>query len=52
MLLGFWRGHRLRHLESRLRAGGKYEMATLELEDGIALDRIIVLALVAEAVAR
>ena len=52
VLLGFWRGHRLRHLESRLRAGGKYEMATLELEDGIALDRIIVLALVAEAVAR
>ncbi|MEO6056599.1 MAG: hypothetical protein ABIQ49_07160 [Gemmatimonadales bacterium] len=31
VLLGFWRGQRLRELEPRLRAGGKYEMATLEL---------------------
>lgn len=37
VLLGFWRGQRLRDLEPRLRAGGKYEMATLELRSG---DRI------------
>jgi hypothetical protein len=37
VLLGFWRGQRLRQLEPRLRPGGKYEMATLELRSG---DRI------------
>lgn len=31
VLLGFWRGQRLRKLEPRLRPGGKYEMATIEL---------------------
>jgi hypothetical protein len=34
VLLGFWRGQRLREIEPRLRAGGKYEMATLELRWG------------------
>ena len=34
VLLGFWRGQRLRALEPRLRLGGKYEMATLELRPG------------------
>jgi hypothetical protein len=38
VLLGFWRGQRLRDLEPRLRPGGKYEMATLELRSG---DRIL-----------
>ena len=37
VLLGFWRGQRLREIEPRLRPGGKYEMATLELRPG---DRI------------
>jgi hypothetical protein len=37
VLLGFWRGQRLREIEPRLRPGGKYEMATLELRSG---DRI------------
>jgi hypothetical protein len=37
VLLGLWRGQRLRDLEPRLRPGGKYEMATLELRSG---DRI------------
>lgn len=37
VLLGFWRGQRLREVEPRLRPGGKYEMATLELRSG---DRI------------
>jgi hypothetical protein len=32
VLFGFWRGQRLRHIEPRLKAGGKYEMATLELK--------------------
>lgn len=34
VLLGFWRGQRLRKLEPRLRPGGKYEMATIELRSG------------------
>ena len=34
VLLGFWRGQRLREVEPRLRPGGKYEMATLELRSG------------------
>jgi hypothetical protein len=34
VLLGFWRGQRLRTLEPRLRPGGKYEMATIELREG------------------
>jgi hypothetical protein len=33
VLLGFWRGQRLRKFEHRLEAGGKYEMATLELRE-------------------
>jgi hypothetical protein len=37
VLLGFWRGQRLRDVEPGLRPGGKYEMATLELRAG---DRI------------
>jgi hypothetical protein len=37
VLLGFWRGQWLREIEPRLRPGGKYEMATLELRSG---DRI------------
>jgi hypothetical protein len=31
VLVGFWRGQRLREIEPRLRPGGKYEMATIEL---------------------
>ena len=34
VLLGFWRGKRLRKIEPRLRPGGKYEMATFELREG------------------
>ncbi|HEX8239822.1 MAG TPA: DUF1801 domain-containing protein [Allosphingosinicella sp.] len=33
VLFGFWRGRRLRALEPRLKPGGKYEMATLELRE-------------------
>jgi hypothetical protein len=34
VLFGFWRGQRLREIEPRLKPGGKYEMATVELRDG------------------
>jgi hypothetical protein len=33
VLFGFWRGSRLREIEKRLKPGGKYEMATLELHE-------------------
>lgn len=51
VLFGFWRGKRLRHLEPRLKPGGKYEMATLELTEGTPLDLPTVSTLVQEAVA-
>lgn len=31
VLFGFWRGKRLREIDPRLKLGGKYEMATIEL---------------------
>ena len=34
VLFGFWRGRRLRDIEPRLKPGGKYEMATIELVSG------------------
>jgi hypothetical protein len=49
VLFGFWRGQRLRTLDPRLRPGGKYEMATLELREGAAIDPAQVRGLVAEA---
>jgi hypothetical protein len=33
VLFGFWRGQRLREIEKRLKPGGKYEMATVELRE-------------------
>jgi len=51
VLFGFWRGQRLRGIEPRLKPGGKYEMATLELVEGTPLERSTVVALVEEAVA-
>ena len=33
VLFGFWRGQRLRSIEPRLKPGGKYEMATVELRE-------------------
>lgn len=50
VLLGFWRGQRLRALEPRLRPGGKYEMATVELREGDSLPRATVRRLAADAV--
>jgi len=51
VLFGFWRGQRLRHIEPRLRGGGKYEMATLQLTPDTPLARDTVLALAREAAA-
>ena len=51
VLFGFWRGKRLRDIEPRLKPGGKYEMATLELKEGTPLAHATVVALVREAVA-
>jgi len=51
VLFGFWHGKRLRHIEPRLKPGGKYEMATLELVEGTPLVRLTVAQLVKEAAA-
>ena len=51
VLLGFWRGRRLREIEPRLKPGGKYEMATAELRAGECLAPETVQRLTAEAVA-
>lgn len=50
MLLGFWGGQRLRHIEPRLHPGGKHEMATLEIKQRTALPRETVISLSREAV--
>ncbi len=51
VLFGFWRGQRLRHLEVRLKPGGKYEMATVDLREGDSMDAAVACLLVREAVA-
>lgn len=51
VLFGFWRGQRLRAIEPGLKPGGKYEMATLELREGMDLDASTVRRLAREAVA-
>ena len=51
VLFGFWRGQRLREIEPRLKAGGKYELATMELSEGDAVSRVVVRRLTRAAVA-
>jgi hypothetical protein len=51
VLLGFWRGQRLRRIEPRLKPGGKYEMATLELGKGVAVGLATVRRMTRDAVA-
>jgi hypothetical protein len=51
VLFGFWRGQRLRTIEPGLKRGGKYEMATLELREGMTVDSATVRRLTQEAVA-
>lgn len=50
VLLGFWRGQRLRELEPRLKPGGQYEMATLSLTEGETIAPAVVTALTRAAV--
>jgi hypothetical protein len=50
VLFGFWRGQRLREIESRLKPGGKYEMATLELREKDKISAAVVSRLVKTAV--
>lgn len=50
VLFGFWRGQRLREIEPRLKAGGKYEMATVELREGMGIEEKLVRRLVKEGV--
>jgi len=50
VLFGFWRGQRLRNIEPGLKPGGKYEMATLELREGMSVDPPIVRRLTRMAV--
>lgn len=51
VLFGFWRGQQLRGIEPRLKPGGKYEMATLELREETPLARETVLRLAEAATA-
>lgn len=51
VLLGFWRGQRLRHIDERLKPGGKYEMATMTLLESDRVSAAAVRRLVQEAVA-
>jgi hypothetical protein len=50
VLFGFWRGQRLRDIESRLKPGGKYEMATMTLVEGTPINPRVVGKLVKAAV--
>jgi len=51
VLFGFWRGKRLREIEPRLKPGGKFELATMALREGDAVDPVIVAELARAAVA-
>lgn len=50
VLFGFWRGQLLRTIEPRLKPGGKYEMATLELRAGDSISATTIRKLVKTAV--
>jgi hypothetical protein len=50
VLFGFWRGKRLREIEPKLKASGKYEMATIEIRSEPYPANIIIKKLVREAV--
>ena len=50
VLFGFWRGQRLGTIEPRLKPGGKYEMATLSLDEASTLRPATIRKLVRKAV--
>ncbi len=49
VLLGYWRGQRLREIEPRLVPGGNYEMATAQLREGDVIAPTVVRRLTEEA---
>jgi hypothetical protein len=49
VLLGFWRGKRLREIEPRIRASGKYELGNLVMTEETVVDPAMVERLAAEA---
>lgn len=49
VLLGFWRGKRLRDLEPRIKASGKYELGNLVMTETTEITAEQVAALAAEA---
>jgi hypothetical protein len=49
VLLGFWRGKRLREIEPRIKASGKYELGNLVMTEGKTVDPATVERLAAEA---
>ena len=51
VLFGFWRGQMLRDIEERLKPGGKYDMATVELHEGMSIAPATVRRLTRKAVA-
>jgi hypothetical protein len=51
VLFGFWRGQRLGEIEPRLKAGGMYVMATLDLREGMTIRPATARRLAREAVA-
>ena len=51
VLFGFWRGQRLTSVEPRLKPGGKYEMATLELREDTTIAPAVARRLAKDAVA-
>ena len=49
VLLGFWRGKRLRDLEPRIKASGKYELGNLVMIEATEVSPAMVATLAAEA---
>lgn len=50
VLFGFWRGKQLQEIEPRLTPSGKYEMATLELRQGMTVSATVVRRLTKQAI--
>ena len=51
VLFGFWRGKQLTDLEPRLKPGGKYELATMQFDEGTTINATTVKKLVKQAIA-
>ena len=49
VLLGFWRGKRLREIEPRIKASGKYELGNLVMTEETVVDAALVERLATEA---